>query len=233
VFSFSLFPFDLGTQILLFTINICYHSKMKSYLYGLNEDRFFKKTVEQLVREYMIEEIIETGTYKGLGSTMVFARTNLPVFSIECNGTCVDMARDNLRDYPNVVILHGYSLKQKEIIQFLFQDNLDEKKWKAKAAGRGRGLFFCLRELSCPASAENLLIKLISNNKRQLVFLDSSDGVGWLEFKAFMAIKQRKKKILMLDDVQVVKHSRSVQELKRQGIKFHLSRTKRWGWASF
>jgi len=37
----------------------------------------------------------------------------------------------------------------------------------------------------------------------------------------------------MLDDVDHVKHYRSVQELKKRGIKFHYAKSKRWGWASF
>ena len=62
---------------------------------------------------------------------------------------------------------------------------------------------------------------LINNNKRQIVFLDSAGGVGYLEFKTFMKLpkKNLNSKILILDDVMHIKHYRSVKELKNMGYK--------------
>ena len=201
-----------------------------SYPIELSTDQEFKEMVEKLVAEYSIEEIVETGTYCGTGSTLIFAKTNLPVFSIECNARHVAAAKKSLKNYPNVSILQGYSLKHKEMLEFIFKDTIYEKNPKLRREGESKAPLFYLQEISCSTLAEKLLIKLVNNNKRQLVFLDSSGGVGYLEFKKFMSIKHLKKKVLMLDDIQHVKHYRSVQELKKMGIPFHYSKSKRWGW---
>lgn len=207
--------------------------KKISYPIELSTDQEFKEIVEKLVAEYNIEEIVETGTYCGMGSTLIFAETNLPVFSIECNARHIAVAQKSLKNYPNVSILHGYSLKHKEMLEFIFKDTIYEKNPKLRREGGNKAPLFYLQEIFCTADAENLLIKLVNNNKWQLVFLDSSGGVGYLEFKKFMSIKHLKKKVLMLDDIQHVKHYRSVQELKKMGMPFHYSKSKRWGWAKF
>lgn len=204
-----------------------------SYPPELSVDLEFKKTVNMLINKYAIEQIIETGIGFGKGSTLIFAKTDLPVFAIECNAQHIGMAKKHLKDYPNVSILHGYSLKHKEMIKFIFKDNVYEKYPKLKREGGNKAPLFYLQEISCHAPAENLLARLISNNKRQLVLLDSSGGVGYLEFKKFMSIDYLKNKVLMLDDVRHVKHYRSVKELKKKSIKFNYCNSKRWGWAKF
>ncbi|MFA4889650.1 MAG: hypothetical protein WC628_08785 [Candidatus Omnitrophota bacterium] len=90
----------------------------------LSTDSAFKPMVERLIAKYNIEEIVETGTYFGRGSSLIFAKTNLPVFSIECNARHVAIAKQNLKDYPNVSIFHGYSLRRKEMIEFIFEDSI-------------------------------------------------------------------------------------------------------------
>ena len=207
--------------------------KEASYPTELSADPEFKETVEKLVAECNIEEIVETGTYCGTGSTLIFAETKLPVFSIECNAGHVAIAKKNLRNHPNVAVLHGHSLKYREMLEFIYKDTVYEKKPELKREGGSRAWLYYLGEISCRTPAENLLVKLIGNNKRQLVLLDSSGGVGYLEFQKFMRIKHLERKVLMLDDVRHVKHYRSVQELKNRGVKFHFSDSKRWGWARF
>ena len=73
----------------------------------------FKNVVNELIKKYDPEQIIETGSYKGLGSTLIFAKTKKPVISIECNRDYVLKARKNLRRYKNVTILNAHSLKKK------------------------------------------------------------------------------------------------------------------------
>ncbi len=213
------------------------HQKIKqemiSYPVELSTDLEFKKTVDKLIKKYAIEEIIETGIGTGKGSTLIFAKTNLPVCSIECNAKHIAVAKKHLKDYPNVSILHGYSLEHNEMVKFIFKDSIYGKKLRLKREGGSRAPLYYLQEISCSAPAEDLLIKLINNDKKQLILLDSSGGIGYLEFKKFMSMSYLKKKVLMLDDIQHVKHYRSVQELKKKGIKFHYSSSKRWIWAKF
>ena len=162
----------------------------------------FKSTVDQLIKKYKPKQIIETGSYKGLGSTLVFAKTKKPVISIECNRDYAMKARRNLKNYNNVIILNAHSLKKKNLIKFI-----NNYKYK--------------NEINVDSDFEDALFFLINNNKRQIVFLDSAGGVGYLEFKTFMKLpkKNLNSKILILDDVMHIKHYRSVKELKNMGYK--------------
>jgi len=196
-------------------------------------DPEFKPVMKNIIKKFDVQEIVETGTRIGTGSTLIFAQTKLPVFSIECNAKHVAEAKKNLRGYPNVTILHGYSLKLKTMLKFILEDDIYNRNFNLRREGGRLAQVYYLHEISCSAVPENLLIKLINNSKQQLILLDSSGGAGYLEFKKVMSIKYLKNKILMLDDIKHVKHYRSVKELKKLGIKFHYSRSKRWGWAKF
>ena len=203
------------------------------YPMELTCDPAFKKTVARLVKRFAIEEIVETGTYLGTGSTLVFAQTGLPVKSVECDAACVAQARKNLKGYPAVSILHGYSLKQSEMLTFIMRDSIYEKnKTLAREGGCYAPLHY-LGEISSRRCPQDILIRLINNKKRQLILLDSSGGVGYLEFKKVMSIRYLKNKVLMLDDVRHVKHYRSVRELRARGLRFHSCRSGRWGWVAF
>lgn len=203
------------------------------YPVALSSDPAFKKTVEVLVERFAIEEIVETGTYLGTGSTLVFAQTGLPVYSIECNPLLVTRARKNLKKYLNVSIIHGYSLRQKEMIEFIMRDTIYERDTALAREGGRRAPLVYVDEVSRRRCPQAVLARLINNPKRQLVLLDSAGGVGYLEFEKFMSIPYLKNKVLMLDDINHVKHYRSVQELKKKGLRFHPSSSKRWGWVSF
>lgn len=180
----------------------------------------FKSTVNQLIKKYKPKQIIETGSYKGLGSTLVFAKTKKPVISIECNRDYAMKARRNLKNYNNVIILNAHSLKKKDLIKFI--DNYKYKYPKNIAREVDDKFFYKYKnEINVDSDFEDALFFLINNNKRQIVFLDSAGGVGYLEFKTFMKLpkKNLNSKILILDDVMHIKHYRSVKELKNMGYK--------------
>ena len=64
----------------------------------------FHQIVDDLVTRHSITGILEAGTYDGLGSTTVFARTGLPVDTFEVNTDNYVTAKKNLADYPNVTV---------------------------------------------------------------------------------------------------------------------------------
>lgn len=203
------------------------------YKLELSSDPEFIQLVFWLVGHFKIEEIVETGSFQGLGSTLVFAQTGLPVFSIECNRDLVETSRGNLKGFPNVKILLGYSLPRKEMLEFIIQDKIYETHPELYREGGSYAPLEYIREISQGRLKQNLLLRLIDNKKKQLVLLDSCGGIGYLEFKTFMSVPHLKNKILILDDIQHVKHYRSFCELKRRKIKLHLSKSRRWLWASF
>ena len=91
--------------------------------YNIHPEREkFKQLVEKLIKTHQIDQIVETGSFDGLGSTKVFAETELPVISLECNFVHYITAKQNLNDFPNVELLNSYSLKKDEMIDFIKKD---------------------------------------------------------------------------------------------------------------
>lgn len=91
-----------------------------------------------------------------------------------------------------------------------------------------------MREISQTVTIENALEVFCNNNRKQLIFLDSAGGVGYLEFKYIMGLPQiyLDNKILMLDDISHIKHTRSVLELQQAGYTVNISSDKRFAWCS-
>ncbi len=221
-------PLDTDAINDLFAM-FCYREQTK-YGIELSRDAEFAAAVNELVRAYQIEQVIETGTFRGTGSTQVFAKTGLPVHTIECNESHYDVALRNLEKYPNVEVHHGYSLKRAEMLQGLRRERFDGRRMNLHQDVDEYAADFYQREIDHGELPEDLLVKLL-NGKRQLVFLDSAGGIGWLEFKAVLAESKSAEVLLMLDDVGHVKHYRSAQRLLQLGYDFRFSHSGRWGWA--
>lgn len=193
----------------------------------LNELEFIER-VNLFSKE--IDEIIETGTFHGNGSTLIFAETGKPVKTIECNSANYMRSLYNLRGFKNVTCINGYSLPLKDMQEFIRNDDFYiEHKEVNKETDDPKE--FYLQELGNDCIEEDILIKLIDNNKKQIIFLDSAGGVGYLEFKKVMDLKDKlKNKILIMDDIDHCKHYRSVNELGNKLIK---SKSGRFGWCKF
>ena len=197
----------------------------------LNND-FFSKSVELVLSQNpQIEEIIETGTHKGTGSTRIWANTGLPVKTIEVNPHFFADAVINLMDFPNVKPLLGASLSISKMEEFIKEN----REYYASAGGKNIGceggqnaVNFYLAEVNGGGfsgsftdkpESENLLPELVNNDKKQLIFLDSAGGIGFLEYQEVMSMKEEylRNKVLFLDDVNHVKHHRSVEDLRGRG----------------
>jgi len=195
------------------------------YNINLNSSEF-EKVVNDLVKEYDFDEIIETGTFNGLGSTSVFAKTGKYVFTIECNKENFETARRNLEQYQNVCVIHGLSLKREVLINFLIHQDFDIDTTYDSDYPKS----FYMREINQQVVLENALDVFANNNRKQLVFLDSAGGVGYAEFLEFMNYDGKYNKILVLDDISHIKHKRSVEYLENRGFIVHKSKENRFAW---
>lgn len=207
---------------------------------GINlNNQLFTRVVSELIKEHSIQEIIETGTFNGLGSTTVFAKTNLPVISIDSCKNYHLQAKKNLENYRNVTLKFGSSLKIKEMEEFIKNDDFYNHPVLAEKNIKTDGdKDFYINEINgfgTSPSEEDLLFDLIDNTKRQIVFLDSAGGIGYLEFLKFMSLKNKfkKNKILLLDDILHIKHYRSVLHLKRDKHDVYISQDNRFAYCTF
>lgn len=89
---------------------------MADYGIELNSNEF-KDVVRRLVKQWEIDEVVETGTFMGTGSTKVFAGEGLNVFTIECNVNHLMAASENLKGFPNVCFTWTFAKKGKDYIR--------------------------------------------------------------------------------------------------------------------
>ena len=197
--------------------------------YDINlKSQEFVDVVNTIIKDYQIEEIVETGCFNGLGSTLVFAKTGKSVFSIECNPFNVSNASENLRNYDNVCIIHGLSIKRDDLILGIMNEEYSDE---VIMDSRFPKVFY-VKEIMQNVVAENVLMTLTQNFSRQLVFLDSAGGAGHIEYKNFMNLNDvfKHNKVLLLDDVNHVKHKRSLENLKELYKVVNVSSDQRFAW---
>lgn len=198
--------------------------------YDINlKSQEFEQVVKMLVDEYDFDEIVETGAFDGLGSTSVFAKTGKYVFSIECNKQNFDTATRNLQQYENVCVIHGLSLFRELLINSLLHQEFDIETTYDSDFPKS----FYMREINQQVVVENALDIFCNNDRKQLVFLDSAGGVGYVEFLEFMNYindEGKYNKILILDDIDHIKHKRSVEYLEIRGYQVFKSKENRFAW---
>ena len=186
----------------------------------------FRSVVKELTAE--VDEVIETGTFHGDGSTRIFADTGKYVFTIECNYNNFVISNQNLATYENVCVLHGLSLSKADLIKGLLNESFDlDVTYDSKYPKS-----FYMREISQNVVVDNALELLCNNDRKQLIFLDSAGGVGYLEYLWVMNLPNEylMNKILMLDDINHIKHYRSVKDLIDKGFDVQISEDKRFAW---
>lgn len=201
--------------------------KIRNYQINLNSTHF-SDVVNKLIIENNIEDIIETGTFNGLGSTTIFAQTKKNVFSIECNYQNYSTALKNLSRYENVCLIHGLSTDKYETMRFIMQNNYNEDIQYDSQYPKP----FYMREVVQYNVLDNVLINLIKNTKNQLIFLDSAGGLGEWELLKVFDIDEYflQSKVLLLDDVDHIKHKNSVKILNDKGYRVHISDDGRFAW---
>jgi hypothetical protein len=92
---------------------------------------------------------------------------------------------------------------------------------------------FYVREVNVECPTENVLPLLVGNDQEQLIFLDSAGGMGFYEFKeGVMALQgdHLKKKTVIFDDVNHIKHYRSVKLLEDAGYCVNYDWNLRFAW---
>jgi len=195
---------------------------------------FFAEAVKKIIEEKEIEEIIETGTYQGTGSTLVFAKTGLPVKTIEVRRDFYETSKQNLQKYKNVELFNALSLRLDDMIEFIQENGSFYRAAMAniipigcEGGHSGDPVEFYTNEVmgfegdETRTKVENLLPGFINNNKKQIIYLDSAGGVGWLEYQQVINLQEEylKNKVLLFDDVNHVKHYNTAKDLEERKLK--------------
>jgi predicted O-methyltransferase YrrM len=92
-------------------------------LKGAFEDKYLEEELYKLIKEYNIDTIIETGTYKGW-STSILAKTGKKVITIEVNPELHSLAKDFNYEHSNIDFYLGSS---QEIIDKIIPKKTSDK----------------------------------------------------------------------------------------------------------
>jgi len=218
----------------------------------MKPDPVLETLLADLVESEDIRNVIETGTYRGLGSTStlgrIFAKRDCPVtiYTVEGNLDSYRQAKRNLAKWPFIRPMWGTTIHPAVAIELITSDEalnhqdtypdiyIDHtedaiQKYIAESSGptsdqidsyyeewQGHGLLGDL--------LEDYLIS------EPLIILDSAGGLGWAEFMTVLIRAGNRYKFhLLLDDVEHVKHFRSLRYI-RSAPGWRLHGTQR-GWA--
>jgi len=154
--------------------------------------------------------IVESGTYTGLGSTQMLAKTNpVSLVTIEADFNCFRQAIDNLSSFHFVTPYWGLSVDRQQAAEFIV--NNQDYYLPNVFVDDNDPVNFYLNEVSVPCFKENLLEHFLLQflDKNPLILLDSAGGIGFLEYSKVRQIMGTKPHTLILDDTHHVKHYRS------------------------
>jgi hypothetical protein len=202
-----------------------------------DSDPAFNSTITDLITDFMLQDIVETGTYTGQGSTSIFAKTGLPVYTIEAKPSFAKQARQYLKD-ENVVVFNAFSLPKTLMLKYIVEQQYLQLPLSPTLKTDGPPSFY-LKELFYDTEhvvLEDMLPSLILNERRQLIFLDSAGAIGYLEAMYVAKLLEKhnlqNKKIILLDDVDHIKHGNSVIDLaEKWGWVVSITKSGRLGWA--
>ncbi len=181
--------------------------------------------------------VVESGTYLGLGSTTLlaellrdgFAPRPPRLFTIEVSFAHWQQAARNLRRFRHVRCLWGLSVDRQEARHFILHDpvlNAPESEPDVYIDNLENPVRFYLDEVdgklldpeAVPGDfirktlfRERWLQRLLGRYgaKRPLVVLDSAGGIGFLEFTTVTRLLRDHPYLLLLDDIDHLKHFRS------------------------
>jgi hypothetical protein len=96
---------------------------------SMHDDDKLKSLLEYAIKKENVSYIIETGTYKGLGSTKMIAEAFLNLtppdifITLEINWCSWRQAKHNLSRYPYILPIWGKSLPTKKALDFIKNDD--------------------------------------------------------------------------------------------------------------
>lgn len=197
----------------------------------IHESAPLRAVLEELADLLRPGVCIETGTHIGLGSTqhLIYLAKSRPIrgiYTLEISRTLHEMAKQNLHDVPLVHCLWGLSVSKEAARAFIETDPLLRERGPEPdiyidflpdpVAGYLQELDGAVGgDVEAPAP-DDLLRALILQHResRPLFCLDSAGGLGLMEFQLVRNLMGSAPYGLWLDDINHVKHYRSMLEIR-------------------
>jgi hypothetical protein len=185
-----------------------------------------KALVDLFSREDGPRAVIETGTYKGTGTTMalvkawniVASKEDFQIVTMEANTKYFNEAKRNLENWPFVLASQMLSVPRAEAIDYMRNNpiinGLKDYPDIFCDTNSGDHIGFYIKEMSPPVVARDIqqdglrfYIDIFSVMEKKILFvLDSAGGIGGLEFFIMLDKMKGSSYFLWMDDINHVKH---------------------------
>lgn len=221
---------------------------------GIDAD--LRACLSDSLSSFQPSSVIESGTFVGLGSTTLLAsslqrcspRRCPPLYTIEVSFNHWQQAVANLREFRHVRCLWGLSVTREEARRFVATDEairFHEREPDIYIDDVVDPVRFYLNEidgaLTAPLSEpglfvrkfyyrENWLPRLLKRAHRPLVVLDSAGAIGYLEFSLVRRTLKTRPYLLLLDDIDHLKHFRSRRDILGDSSFTVLGQSPEQGW---
>jgi len=167
------------------------------------ENSLFADFIDQIIQKYSPKNIVEIGTWKGLGSTkriidaLIKNNINSNFISLETNKIFYDEAKQNLNEYTNYVnLIYGRIVEIIDVENFVLSHQLtyQEQGWFNE-------------------DISNLILapNVITSIPEEIDFL-LLDGGEFSTYSEWLKLKNRSK-IIALDDTNTTKCKKIKQEI--------------------
>jgi len=207
----------------------------------MGDDPHLIKKLDELLKKYNVDVVIESGTFVGTGSTKflaeAFCRNKFPksFSTIEVNFTNWLHANVNLLPFPFIDCHWGCSVNLAGALEFIKNDEMvvNHEKYQGiyiddvedpvgfytrEILGQIEIIKKTMEDESTKMlwEGEDLLGRLLEVHKTHapLIVLDSSGGMGFLEFQWVVQKMGDFPYLMLLDDTIHIKHFRSLQYIR-------------------
>ncbi len=173
----------------------------------------------------------------------VAAACSIPrIYTMEISRNRFEESSRNLAGFPQVECLWGLSVRKEEAAAFIQNDPLLRERGPEPdlyidflpdpVGGYARELFGSLSNDADQSPPDGLLDALVPSfrDRRPLFCLDSAGGVGWLEYETVRRLMGDLPFLIWIDDVNHVKHYRSLLHLQKDPAASHVSFNWDEGW---
>lgn len=205
----------------------------------MKEDLKLLDAIKRIADQEKIDFIFETGTYQGTGSTSFIAscfrnsKRLKAFYTTETNLEFYRIAKKNLKKFPFVKCLYGLSVSLPAAEDFLQQDEVlsnhekyndiyidDTNNPKDFYLNEIRGMLrpppFSLSRFFVKREQELIKQMIPSLEGTLFIVLDSSGGIGYLEFtETYKLLQNRNEFYILLDDTHHLKHFRSKLSIEK------------------
>tara|TARA_B100000579_G_C22711612_1_gene794859 strand:+ start:405 stop:1112 length:708 start_codon:yes stop_codon:yes gene_type:complete len=211
--------FIKGIKLVKNTRNYIRTKKHLSRSYGqINDETSGGKLIYEFIKKFDIQNVLEIGTWNGLGSTLVIYNalmstgSTFSFMSIETDKIAYNYAKKNLKKFPEINLKLGRII---EVIELPDPNLIDFRKHKLNP----ENIEWFYQDIRRYKKTKNISSSL--NDQYDFILFDGGEFSTFAEFKLLYT----RTKFFGLDDIQTYKQYEVIEFIQKNKNKFQLIET--------